>query len=199
MGPDLGLPGCTLDRAASRGLGRAGAGDAGGALVRLAVLRARLGARSCNRSPNMWTLIAHRRAGGLRLQRRCRAGAGHLPARLPRCTAARSAVYFEAAAVIVVLVLLGQVLELRAREQTGNAIRALLEPRAQDRAAGRARRQRDARCRSTQVAGRRPAARAPGRGGPGRRRGASKAASAVDESMLTGEPVPVEKARGRCR
>ena len=36
------------------------------------------------------------------------------------------AVYFEAAAVITVLVLLGQVLELRAREQTGGAIRALL-------------------------------------------------------------------------
>ena len=40
--------------------------------------------------------------------------------------AARSPVYFEAAAVITVLVLLGQVLELRAREQTGGAIRALL-------------------------------------------------------------------------
>src|SRR6185436_12513226 len=37
------------------------------------------------------------------------------------------AVYFEAAAVITVLVLLGQVLELRAREQTGGAIRALLK------------------------------------------------------------------------
>ena len=37
------------------------------------------------------------------------------------------AVYFEAAAVIAVLVLLGQVLELRAREQTGGAIRALLK------------------------------------------------------------------------
>jgi Cu+-exporting ATPase len=37
------------------------------------------------------------------------------------------AVYFEAAAVITVLVLLGQVLELRAREQTGGAIRALLD------------------------------------------------------------------------
>ena len=42
-------------------------------------------------------------------------------------TAARSPVYFEAAAVITVLVLLGQVLELRAREQTSGAIRALLD------------------------------------------------------------------------
>ena len=45
------------------------------------------------------------------------------------------AVYFEAAAVITVLVLLGQVLELRAREQTSGAIRALLDLVAQDGAA----------------------------------------------------------------
>ena len=45
------------------------------------------------------------------------------------------AVYFEAAAVITVLVLLGQVMELRARERTGGAIRELLDPRAQDRPA----------------------------------------------------------------
>ena len=44
------------------------------------------------------------------------------------------AVYFEAAAVITVLVLLGQVLELRAREQTGGAIRALLDLAPEDRA-----------------------------------------------------------------
>ena len=44
------------------------------------------------------------------------------------------AVYFEAAAVITVLVLLGQVLELRARETTSGAIRALLGPRAENRA-----------------------------------------------------------------
>jgi Cu+-exporting ATPase len=42
-------------------------------------------------------------------------------------------VYFEAAAVITVLVLLGQVLELRAREKTGGAIRALLESFTQNR------------------------------------------------------------------
>ena len=49
------------------------------------------------------------------------------------------AVYFEAAAVITVLVLLGQVLELRAREQTGGAIRALLDlaPKTARRIAGR--------------------------------------------------------------
>ena len=45
-------------------------------------------------------------------------------------------IYFEAAAVIVVLVLLGQVLELRARSKTGSAIRALAESCAQNRASG---------------------------------------------------------------
>ena len=44
-------------------------------------------------------------------------------------------IYFEAAAVITVLVLLGQVLELRAREQTSGAIKALLDLRPQDRTA----------------------------------------------------------------
>ena len=43
-------------------------------------------------------------------------------------------VYFEAGAVIVVLVLLGQILELGARERTGSAIRALLDLAAEDRA-----------------------------------------------------------------
>ena len=57
---------------------------------------------------------------------------------------ARSPVYFEAAAVITVLVLLGQVLELRAREQTGGAIRALLDLAPKTRAA-RPRRRRATR------------------------------------------------------
>ncbi len=50
------------------------------------------------------------------------------------------AVYFEAAAVIIVLVLLGQVLELRAREQTGGALRALLNLTPKTRAAYRSKR-----------------------------------------------------------
>ena len=52
------------------------------------------------------------------------------------------AVYFEAAAVITVLVLLGQVLELRAREATSGAIKALLAAGAEDRAPRRRRRRR---------------------------------------------------------
>ena len=60
------------------------------------------------------------------LQHRGDVFARHFPARAFADRPARSPVYFEAAAVITVLVLLGQVLELRAREQTGDAIRALL-------------------------------------------------------------------------
>jgi cation transport ATPase len=71
------------------------------------------------------------------------------------------AVYFEAAAVITVLVLLGQVLELRAREQTSGAIRRCSISRPRPRAASR-RRQRE-EVPLDEVAGRRPPARAPRR------------------------------------
>lgn len=101
-------------------------------------------------------------------------------------------VYFEAAAVIVALVLLGQVLELRAREKTGGAIRALL-----DLAPKTALRVRDggetetvplAEVQVGDVLRVRPGDQVPIDGTviDGR--------SQVDESMLTGEPVPVAKA-----
>ena len=92
------------------------------------------------------------------------------------------AVYFEPAAVIVVLVLLGQVLELRARGRTGAAIRNLLSLPSADRAAHR----RDCRediCRSSRswsATGWRAARRA----SAGRRRGA-RGHAAIDESMVT--------------
>ena len=78
------------------------------------------------------------------------------------------AIYFEAAAVIIVLVLLGQVLELRARSRTGSAIRALLDlaPPTARRRPGR-RRRRSARSGE----GRRRAARGARRQGAGRWRG----------------------------
>ena len=103
-------------------------------------------------------------------------------------------VYFEAAVVIIALVFVGQVLELRARERTGDAIRALL-----DLAPKTARRitpdgdEYDAPLENI-IEGDRMRVR-PGEAIPvdaivleGR--------SSVDESMLTGEPVPVEKAAG---
>jgi len=103
-------------------------------------------------------------------------------------------VYYEAAAVITVLVLLGQVLELRAREQTGGAIRALL-----NLAPKKARRIRDdgndeeVPLEEVHIGDRlrvRPGDRVPVDGEviDGR--------SAVDESMVTGESMPVEKERG---
>jgi Cu+-exporting ATPase len=104
------------------------------------------------------------------------------------------AVYFEAAAVIVTLVLLGQVLELRARSQTGSAIRALL-----DLAPKMARilrdtgREVDIPLEQVQAGDRlrvRPGEKVPVDGVvlDGR--------SAVDESMITGEPIPAEKSPG---
>ncbi|MFN8625596.1 MAG: heavy metal translocating P-type ATPase [Candidatus Binatia bacterium] len=104
------------------------------------------------------------------------------------------AVYFEAAAVITTLVLLGQVLELRARRQTSSAIRALLglAPKTARRLwEGGA--EEDVPLDRVRVGDRlrvRPGEKVPVDGTVvvGR--------SAVDESMVTGEPMPVEKAVG---
>ncbi len=75
----------------------------------------------------MFTLIAHGHRRRLGLQRgRRRFAPGIFPPAF-RGHGGAVAVYFEAAAVITVLVLLGQVLELRAREATSGAIRALLD------------------------------------------------------------------------
>jgi Cu+-exporting ATPase len=102
--------------------------------------------------------------------------------------------YFEAAAVIVTLVLLGQVLELRARSQTSSAIRALL-----DLAPKRARRLRadgsdeDIPLEDVIPGDRlrvRPGEKVPVDGA------VLEGRSAVDESMITGEPVPAEKNPG---
>ena len=103
-------------------------------------------------------------------------------------------VYFEAAAVIVTLVLLGQVLELRARSATSGAIRALLglAPKTARRieASGA---EHDVPLEQVQVGDRlrvRPGERIPVDGV------VVEGGSSVDESMITGEPIPVEKAAG---
>ena len=103
-------------------------------------------------------------------------------------------VYFEAAAVIVTLVLLGQVLELRARSQTGNAIRELLglAPKTARRIAANGVEQ-DVPLDQVSVGDRlrvRPGERVPVDGV------VLEGSSAVDESMITGEPIPVEKNAG---
>jgi len=102
--------------------------------------------------------------------------------------------YFEAAAVIVTLVLLGQVLELRARSQTSSAIRALL-----DLAPKRARRLReDGTDEDIPLENVIPGDRLRVR--PGEKVPVDgvvlEGRSAVDESMITGEPVPAEKNPG---
>jgi len=100
-------------------------------------------------------------------------------------------VYFEAAAVIVALVLLGQVLELRAREKTGGAIRALLDlaPKTALKvdASDKTETIPLAEVKVGDVLRVRPGDKVPIDGTviAGR--------SAIDESMLTGEPIPVEK------
>jgi len=111
-----------------------------------------------------------------------------------RDEASQVAVYFEAAAVIVTLVLLGQVLELRARSQTGAAIRALLglAPKTARRVHDDGR-EEDVPLDQVQPGDRlriRPGEKVPVDGV------VLEGASAVDESMVTGEPMPVEKQTG---
>ena len=104
------------------------------------------------------------------------------------------AVYFEAAAVIIVLVLLGQVLELRAREQTGAALRSLLDL-APNTAwfVGDDGSEKEIGLNQVSVGDRlrvRPGAKIPIDGE------VLEGRSSVDESMVTGEPIPVEKTAG---
>ncbi|TJV21999.1 MAG: heavy metal translocating P-type ATPase [Mesorhizobium sp.] len=146
-----------------------------------------------NRSPNMWTLIS------------LGVGAAYLysvvatlfPDIFPhqfRGHGGAVPVYFEAAAVIVALVFLGQVLELRAREKTGSAIRALLDlaPKtarliAADGSEG------DVPLDAVKAGDRlriRPGDAVPVDGT------VLEGRSSIDESMITGEPLPVEKVEG---
>ncbi|MHB8461890.1 MAG: heavy metal translocating P-type ATPase [Vulcanimicrobiaceae bacterium] len=103
------------------------------------------------------------------------------------------AVYFEPAAVITVLVLLGQVLELRAREQTGGAIRALLNLAPKNARRLTEAGDEDIPLDRVQVGDRlrvRPGDGVPVDGE------VLEGASAVDESMVTGESMPAAKAAG---
>ncbi len=103
-------------------------------------------------------------------------------------------IYFESAAVIVTLVLLGQVLELRARGRTGAAIRGLLGlvPKTARRIRSDGM-DEDVPLDQVQIEDRlriRPGEKVPVDGV------VLEGASSVDESMLTGEPIPVEKRAG---
>lgn len=145
-----------------------------------------------NRSPNMWTLIAL----GVGAAYIYSLFATFLPGVFPEQYRSGGGVgtYFEAAVVIVALVFVGQVLELRARERTGDAIRALL-----DLAPKMARRigsdgvEQDVPLERV-VVGDLLRVR-PGDSVPVDAM-VIEGHSSIDESMITGEPVPVEKSNG---
>jgi len=145
-----------------------------------------------NRSLNMFTLIALGTAAAFGFS----VFAVIFPNALPQNMRHDGAppVYFEAAAVIVTLVLLGQVLELRARSATSGAIRALLG--LQPKTARRLRDdggEEDIPLAHVHVGDRlrvRPGERVPIDGV------VIEGRSAVDESMVSGEPIPVEKVPG---
>ncbi|MGV3661712.1 MAG: copper-transporting P-type ATPase [Prosthecobacter sp.] len=103
------------------------------------------------------------------------------------------ALYFESAAVITVLVLLGQLLELRARKATGSAIRGLLRLAPTTALLVRQGEEAETPVEELQagdILRIKPGARIPVDGV------VTEGSSAVDESMLTGEPMPQEKAKG---
>ena len=144
-----------------------------------------------NRSPNMFTLIGLG-TGAAYLDS---VAATFFPQIFPasmRGMDGAAPVYFEAAAVITTLVLLGQVLELRARQRTSGAIRALLNLAPQQaHLIGANGAEKDVALDQVQRSNRlrvRPGERVPVDGV------IREGASAVDESMVTGEPMPVEKA-----
>jgi len=146
-----------------------------------------------HRSLNMFTLIGLGVSVGFVYSAIAAIAPGIFPSAF-RDESGEVGVYFEAAAAIVALILLGQVLELRARSRTGSAIRALLglAPRT-------ARRVRDdggdedVPLAHVQVGDRlrvRPGEKIPVDGI------VLEGSSTVDESMVTGEPIPVSKAAG---
>jgi Cu+-exporting ATPase len=146
-----------------------------------------------HRSPNMFTLIALGVGAAYLYSLAATAAPGLFPAGFQNEFGAVEP-YFDSAAVIVVLVLLGQVLELRARSRTGAAIRALLglTPKTARvvRADGA---EEDVPLSHVHVGDRiriRPGEKVPVDGV------VLEGHSAVDESMVTGEPIPVEKAAG---
>jgi len=146
-----------------------------------------------NRSPNMFTLIGLGVAVGYLFSVIAVVVPGVFPHSF-RHADGNVPVYFEAAAVIVTLVLLGQVLELRARSQTGSAIKALLglAPKTARRIGANGQ-ELDVPLDEIQVGDRlrvRPGERVPVDGV------VLEGSSAVDESMITGEPIPVEKHSG---
>jgi Cu+-exporting ATPase len=145
-----------------------------------------------NRSPNMWTLIGLGTAAGFLYS----VAATVAPQAFPSSfvSMGRVAVYFEAAAVIISLTLMGQLLELKARSQTSAAIKSLLglapKTARRIRADGT---DEDVPLTHVHVGDTlrvRPGEKVPVDGV------VVEGSSAVDESMISGEPIPVTKRAG---
>ena len=145
------------------------------------------------RSPNMFTLIGLGTAAAFGYSAVAVLAPGIFPESL-RDAHGNVGLYFEAAAVIVTLVLLGQVLELRARGQTGAAVRALLGLAAKTaRRVGADGSEEDVPLDAVAVGDAlrvRPGEKVPVDGT------ILEGTSSVDESMITGEPIPAEKRAG---
>src|SRR5437867_443790 len=144
-----------------------------------------------NRSPNMFTLIAM----GIGAAYAYSALGTIAPGIFPEGFRQQGVVetYFDTAVVITALVLLGQVLELRARSRTSAAIKQLLGLAPRTARVVRNGNERDMPITDVQVGDRcrvRPGEKVPVDGV------VVDGASAVDESMVTGEPIPVEKRAG---
>jgi len=145
-----------------------------------------------NRSTNMFTLIAMGTGVAYAYSLIATITPGIFPASF-RDMSGNPPVYFEAAAAIVTLVLLGQVLELRARTRTGAAIRALLDLSPKTARILRDGKEEDISLEAVKSGDRlrvRPGDKIPVDGI------VLEGASAVDESMITGESMPVEKSPG---
>jgi Cu+-exporting ATPase len=144
-----------------------------------------------NRSPNMFTLIALGTGAAYIYSLFATVAPGTFPESLRMHGAVET--YFDTAAVITVLVLLGQVLELRARDRTGSAIRQLLGLAPKTARVVREGNEIDvpiAEVRVGDLCRVRPGEKIPVDGV------VASGATAVDESMVTGEPMPVGKRAG---
>jgi Cu+-exporting ATPase len=144
------------------------------------------------RSPNMWTLIGLGTGAAFVYSVVATVAPDVFPASFQAM--GRVAVYFEAAAVIISLTLLGQILELKARSQTSAAIKSLLglAPKTARRIAADGS-EEDVPLTHVHVGDLlrvRPGEKVPVDGV------VTEGSSAVDESMLTGEPLPVSKRPG---
>jgi Cu+-exporting ATPase len=145
-----------------------------------------------NRSPNMWTLIGLGTGAAYLYSVVATVAPGVFPESFVSMN--RVAVYFEAAAVIISLTLLGQMLELKARSQTSAAIKSLLglAPKTARRikADGTEEDIELTHVHLGDLLRVRPGEKVPVDGV------VTEGSSAVDESMLTGEPLPVTKRIG---